>query len=112
MKPYEVASVDEIDRLGAACTSDGDKGMIFTSQQGDCLNPSRVRQVFTAARDSAGLAKQISVHSLRHTTALQWLVKGADVMSVSKLLGHSKLDVTMRYLDHLAIDNLARIVNA
>lgn len=45
------------------------------------------------------------VHDMRHDFASQLVMKGADILSVSKLLGHSSIQMTMRYA-HLAPDHL------
>lgn len=39
----------------------------------------------------------ISCHQLRHTMATQLLNAGADVVTIQELLGHSKIELTMRY---------------
>lgn len=39
----------------------------------------------------------ISCHNLRHTMATQLLNAGADVVTIQQLLGHSKIEQTMRY---------------
>jgi len=39
----------------------------------------------------------ISCHQLRHTMATQLLNAGADVTTIQELLGHSKIEFTMRY---------------
>lgn len=39
----------------------------------------------------------ISCHNLRHTMATQLLNAGADVVTIQELLGHSKIEQTMRY---------------
>ncbi len=45
------------------------------------------------------------VHDMRHDFASQLVMKGADILSVSKLLGHTSIQMTMRYA-HLAPDHL------
>lgn len=45
------------------------------------------------------------VHDMRHDFASQLVMKGADILSVSKLLGHASIQMTMRYA-HLAPDHL------
>jgi integrase len=52
---------------------------------------------FRSAAVTAGL-KGLTIHALRHTAASRMLEAGVDVMSVSQLLGHSDLKITMRYL--------------
>lgn len=39
----------------------------------------------------------ISCHNLRHTMATQLLNAGADIVTIQELLGHSKIEQTMRY---------------
>lgn len=50
--------------------------------------------------------KNVSPHSCRHTFALRALRTGADLVAVSKLLGHAQVTTTQVYLDHLAMDDL------
>ena len=39
----------------------------------------------------------VSCHQLRHTMATQLLNGGADIVAIQELLGHSKIELTMRY---------------
>ena len=39
----------------------------------------------------------ITCHQLRHTMATQLLNNGADIVAIQELLGHSKIELTMRY---------------
>jgi integrase len=53
---------------------------------------------------AAGI-EHVSWHDLRHTFASQLVARGASLLSVQKLLGHSDIQVTMRY-SHLGKDAL------
>ena len=45
----------------------------------------------------AGISKHITFHSARHTNAVQLLENGADIYTVSKLLGHREIRTTSIY---------------
>jgi site-specific recombinase XerD len=60
--------------------------------------------------EKAGIAKKISPHSLRHTYALAALRHGKNIMAVSKLLGHTTIVTTQRYVDHLDLMDMRQVV--
>jgi integrase len=45
----------------------------------------------------AGINKKISLHNFRHSFATLLLNKGADIFTVSKMLGHKNIKTTMIY---------------
>ncbi len=47
--------------------------------------------------EAAGLTKAIGWHIARHTDATQLLEAGADIYTVKELLGHTKIETTMKY---------------
>ena len=53
------------------------------------------------ARKDAGITKEMTVHTLRHSYATHLLEEGLDIMSIKDLLGHECIDTTMIYL-HVA----------
>ena len=44
------------------------------------------------------------IHRYRHTFAKQWILNGGNVVSLSKILGHSSLQITQNYINVLVSD--------
>ena len=74
---------------------------LFCTLQGGQLSDRYVRDLLKRLKAKAGIEKRVHPHGLRHTFANELRLAGADVVTISKLLGHSSIAVTVRYLDHL-----------
>lgn len=51
------------------------------------------------------------IHRYRHTFAKQWILNGGNVVSLSKLLGHSSLQITQNYVNLLVSDVAKEVEN-
>jgi integrase len=60
-----------------------------------------VQWAVNQARKAAGISKDMTVHTLRHTYATHLLEEGLDIMTIKDLLGHECIDTTLVYL-HVA----------
>jgi site-specific recombinase XerD len=69
-----------------------------------------LRGSFETALVNAEITKHLRIHDLRHTFASHLTMKGIDLRTVAKLLGHRDIKVTMRYA-HLAPDHLQAAVD-
>jgi site-specific recombinase XerD len=58
----------------------------------------------------AQLRKKATLHTLRHSYATHLLEAGVDVVTLQKLLGHSDLSTTARYL-HLSTRQMQKLLN-
>jgi len=65
---------------------------------------SSLQKTFHKAVQEAGLSKNASVHTLRHSFATHLIEHGYDIRTVQELLGHSSLQTTMIYT-HVARKN-------
>lgn len=54
--------------------------------------------------------EKTGIHRYRHTFAKQWILNGGNVVTLSKLLGHSSLDITQNYIN-LLVSDVAKQVN-
>lgn len=81
---------------------------LFSTRQSPRMTPERAWQLVKELVEEAGIEKPISPHSLRHTMAIETLRAGASPVVVQKMLGHSSLETTQRYLDHLERADLGR----
>ena len=70
-----------------------------------------VQQIMLELRQKAGLSTPATPHSCRHFFASQLVERTADLCSVSRLLGHSRVQNSMRYL-HSSPERLAAVVEA
>jgi integrase len=61
-----------------------------------------IRGGFEAAIKKSGV-RRIRIHDLRHTFASHFMMKGGNILTLQKILGHSTLAMTLRYA-HLARD--------
>lgn len=64
------------------------------------LNGSTIYYAFKNAIKRSGV-KEIRVHDLRHSFATNMIASGAEIIAVSKYLGHTDITTTLRVYAHL-----------
>lgn len=70
----------------------------FNIYKDDGYTPWWTSRSFSKAKTKAGLGKNITLHSLRHSFALKTLAATGDIYMVKSLLGHSTVRTTEIYL--------------
>lgn len=72
---------------------------VIRGAHGKRLTKCSLQNIITRIfKESKTYRKNLTLHSLRHTYAERLRRKGVDLPTISKLLGHSKLDTTDIYL--------------
>ena len=70
---------------------------VFLNLRGHRLSRIAVFQFIQQAAIEAGIHKNVSPHSLRHSFATELVQNGADLRAVQEMLGHESLATTEIY---------------
>ena len=70
---------------------------LFINKQHDRLNPGGVRAMLNKLAEKAGV-EHVHPHKFRRTLATDLARHGMPIQEVAKVLGHEKLDTTMKYV--------------
>jgi site-specific recombinase XerD len=74
------------------------------------IAPEASRKSYRQPNGKPGVIKPGSIHCLRHSFATHLIDKGTDVTMIQKLLGHTDIRTTLRYL-HTTNRDLLKIVS-
>ena len=80
-------------------------GFFFVNRNGHQLSEQSVRSIVRSYADKANLDKKVTPAILRNSFATLMLEEGADIRYMQRILGHSRLTVTLSY------DNSQRVQN-
>ena len=81
---------------------------LFLNARGGSLSRQSAWAVLRAVAGRAGITKDVSPHTLRHSFATHLLEGGADVRVVQELLGHASVTTTQIYM-LVTVDQLREV---
>ncbi|MEI6093699.1 MAG: tyrosine-type recombinase/integrase [bacterium] len=81
---------------------------IFLNRSGNNLNVRSIQRLTKFISMKAGLLRNATPHTMRHSYATHLLEAGASIKTVKELLGHASIAATQRYT-HLTIDKLTQM---
>lgn len=88
--------------------STGKTHAVFLNKRGGALSRQSAWMIIKDAAARAGIDKDISPHTMRHSFATHLLEGGADVRTVQELLGHASVTTTQIYT-HVTPENLREV---
>lgn len=93
------------DRMEMDNVKDSERDYLFLSNRGKHISRITIFVLVKDLAEKAGITKNISPHTFRHSFATHLLEGGADLRSIQEMLGHESILTTEIYT-HINVDHL------
>ena len=84
--------------------------MLFVGSRG-ALSAQGLQRIWKASIKRAGLPKELSIHSAKHTIAVHLLKKTKNLRQVQKRLGHASPDTTANMYADISFEDMQNGLN-
>lgn len=106
ISPVAIALIREyLPERGANGIEPGEENIVFLNRRGHRLTRQMIFTIIRRLVSLAGIKKEVSPHTLRHSFATHLLEGGANLRAIQQMLGHESIATTEIYL-HLDTSNL------
>lgn len=88
---------DYVKNIRPQLIADGDEEALFVNMNGERMSRQGFWKIIKCYQEKAGIEKDITPHTLRHSFAVHLLENGADLRSIQEMLGHADISSTQIY---------------
>lgn len=96
---------DYVWKIRPQLISDEEETALFVNMNGERMSRQGFWKIIKYYQEKAGIEKEITPHTLRHSFAVHLLENGADLRSIQEMLGHADISSTQIYT-HVVKGNL------
>lgn len=88
---------DYVWKIRPQLVSDPEETALFVNMNGERMSRQGFWKIIKYYQEKAGIEKEITPHTLRHSFAAHLLENGADLRSIQEMLGHADISSTQIY---------------
>lgn len=88
---------DYVKNIRPQLIADGNEDALFVNMNGERMSRQGFWKIIKYYQEKAGIEKEITPHTLRHSFAVHLLENGADLRSIQEMLGHADISSTQIY---------------